>query len=342
MTGQRGYTIVELLVASAIMLAVLAAVTEVLHDGVLRAPVLEESSDLQQRSRVVVDLLSAELRKAGAGDDSGPLARYFPALLPRDAVSPPTVATPSVITVRYAPDGAATAQLAAPLLAGDSTAVLEPGGVCVANAIACGFTAGTTAVVYDRTGHADTFTVAGIGAGALNLGTHLVPRASAYGMGATVVEIVEVTFALDAGARTLTRDQNGTAMPVADNVLGLELQYLGVAGRTADPRPPDGTANCLYAADGTYLHGPTSGADLQPMLPAELVDGPFCGAGRLAYDVDLLRVRGVRVATRLDAASDALRGTDGRFFARPGRATSARVIPDIAATFTVTLRNHGR
>ena len=342
MTGQRGYTVVELLVASAIMLAVLAAVTEVLHDGVLRAPVLEESSDLQQRSRVVIDLLSAELRKAGAGDDSGPLGLYFPALLPRAAVSPPTAATPSVITVRYAPDGAATARLAAPLLAADNTVVLAAGGACVANAIACGFTAGTTAVVFDRTGHADTFTVAGIGAGALSVGTHLAPRASSYGIGATVLEIVETTFALDTGARTLTRDQNGTAMPVADNVLGLDFQYLGVAGRTAEPRPPDGVANCLYAADGTYLHGSTGVPDLQPVLPAELVDGPFCGAGRLAYDVDLLRVRAVRLATRLDAASDALRGTDGRFFARPGRATSARVIPDIAATFTVTLRNHGR
>jgi prepilin-type N-terminal cleavage/methylation domain-containing protein len=342
MKSQRGFTVVELLVASAIMLVVLGAVTKVLHDGVLRAPVLEESSDLQQRSRVVIDLLSAELRRAGAGDDSGPLALYFPALLPRDAVSPPTLAAPSVITVRYAPDGAATARLAAPLLAGDSTVILESGGVCVSNAIACGFTAGTSAVVFDRTGHADTFTVAGIGAGALSVGTHRGPRSSAYGIGATVVEMVEVTFAFDAAARTLTRDENGSAMPVADNLLALDFQYLGIGGRTAEPRPPDSVANCLYAADGTYLHGAPAVTDLQPIPPADLVDGPFCGTGRLAYDVDSLRVRAVRIAIRLDAASDALRGTDGRFFARPGRATSARVIPDIAATFTVTLRNYGR
>ena len=342
MRGARGYTVIELLVASAIMLAVLAAVTDVLHDGVLRAPVLEESSDLQQRARVVLDLLSAELRRAGAGEDSGPLSGYVPAVLPRGALLPPTVAVPTTVTLRYAPDGGAAARLGAPLLPGDSTLVLDPGGLCAASAIACGFTTGTTAAIVDRTGHADTFTVTGIGAGALSLGTHLGPRASAYGVGAAVLEIVEVTFALDAATRTLTRDQSGSAMPIADNVLALAFEYLGVAARPLEPRPPEGVANCLYAADGTYLHGPPGAVDVQIIPLAELMDGPFCGAGRLTFDVDLLRVRAVRLATRLDAASDALRGTDARFFARPGQATSARVIPDIAVSVTVGLRNHGR
>ena len=93
MRSERGYTVVELLVASAIVLAAVAAVGEVLHDGVLRAPVIEESVDLQQRSRVVIDLLSAELRKAGAGDEAGPLSASIPSLLPRHALAPSGVNT---------------------------------------------------------------------------------------------------------------------------------------------------------------------------------------------------------------------------------------------------------
>lgn len=343
MKSERGYTVVELLVASAIMLAVLAAVAEVLHGGVLRAPVIEESIDLQQRSRVVIDMLSSELRKAGAGDDVGPLSVRIPSVLPRNALSPPGVAVSDVVTVRYAPEGAAAARLGAPLLPADTTLVLDPGGVCVSNAVACGFTAGATAVVFDRTGNADTFAVAGIGPAALSVGNHLAPRASAYGVGATVLEVVEVTFALDAVARTLTREQHGAAMPIADNLLSLDFQYFGVTGRPTDPRPPLGVANCLYAADGTYLHGAPLGVpDVYPIPLAELMDGPFCGAGRLMYDVDLLRLRAVRLATRLETANDAVRGTDTRFFARPGQARSARVVPDIAGAVTVSLRNHGR
>ena len=41
MNGQRGYTLIELLIASAILLMVSGAVLGLLHDGLVAAPVLE-------------------------------------------------------------------------------------------------------------------------------------------------------------------------------------------------------------------------------------------------------------------------------------------------------------
>ena len=99
------------------------------------------------------------------------------------------------------------------------------------------------------------------------------------------------------------------------------------------PRPPDGEANCLYAADGTYQSAlPVLGAPgrLIELTPAMLTDGPWCGAGDTRYDADLLRVRRMRVSVRLQAGDAAARGTDPARFANPGSARrSALFVPDV-------------
>jgi hypothetical protein len=342
MTDERGYTIVELLVAAAVMLAVLAAVSMVLHAAILRVPWLEESTDLQQRTRAALELLSADLRSAGAGDPSARLAVRLPAVLPRTGAAAPTVASASALTVRYVPAGGAAARLGAPLLPADAVVVVAAGGACVSNAVACGFRAGSTALVFDGSGQADLLDINGIAPGALTT-TPVSARTASYPIGADVAELLDVSYTLDPVARVLQRQAGGAPLPVADNVTALAFEYAGIPGRPLEPVPPLGIANCLYDAGGTYLHPilPASGPYVV-ILPGELADGPFCGSGALAYDVDLLRIRAVQVRLRLDTGADALRGTDPRFFARPGPARDGRVIHDVELTQAVALRNVGR
>lgn len=342
MKDQRGFSIIELLVAAAVMLIVLAGVSTVLHAALLRVPWLEESTDLQQRTRAALEVLGADLRSAGAGGPAGELAVYLPAVLPRTRTDAPDVASAVALTVRYVPDDGAGTRLGAPLLPADGLAVLDGGGGCVTNAVACGFRSGSAALVFDGTGQADLLAIDAIAPGSLST-SNAAPRLVPYAVGAAIVELVEVSYTLDPAARVLQRDAGGGALPVADNVTSLSVDYIGTPGRPLEPAPPAGAANCLYAADGTYLHAvvPSGGPEV-PIAPAELADGPFCGVGPLAYDVDLLRIRGVRVRLRLDTGADALRGRDPALFARPGQARDGRVIHDMDVTLTASLRNVGR
>lgn len=342
MNRSHGYTVVELLVASAVMLVALAGITGAIHAAILRVPWLEESTELQQRTRAAVESMASELRAAGAGELAGPLAGRFASVLPRHAAAAPAVASNAVVTIRYAPVDAAVASLAAPLLTADPIATLTSGGVCPVTTVACGFTAGTFAVVFDAAGQADLLSVTTIAPSTLAVGPVHGPRAGAYAAGDTILELIEVTYSLDAASRTLRREEGGVVMPLVDHVTSLSFGYLGVAARPTEPRPPLGTANCLYAADGTYLHALVGGTALGPISTAELADGPFCGAGDQMYDVDLLRIRAVQVHLRLETGADMLRGTNPVWFSRPGTATDSRVIHDADLAFTVSLRNLGR
>jgi hypothetical protein len=229
MTDERGYTIIELLVAAAVMLTVVAGVAGVLHAALLRVPWLEESTDLQQRTRAALELLSADLRAAGASDPSGTLATHLPIVLPRTAAAAPTV-----------PAHGAAARLGAPLLPADALVVLDTGGVCVSNGIACGFRSGATALVSDRTGQGDLLGVDAIAPGAF---TTLVttPRLTSYALGADVTELLDVTYTLDAAARILERQAGGVSLPLADNVTALSFEYEGSAARPREPTPPSCT-----------------------------------------------------------------------------------------------------
>jgi hypothetical protein len=342
MNDEHGYTVVELIVAAAVMLTVLTGVSAVIHGAILRVPWLEESTDLQQRTRAALEALAADLRAAGAGEHAVALGSHVPIVLPRNGADAPNVASASVLTVRYVPPEGAAARLGGSFLPGDALLTLSGGGACVSNAVACGFRAGSTALVFDGTGQADLVAVDAIAPGAVTT-SPLLPRLASYGANARVAELLEVTYTLDPAARVLERRGSGVSLPLADNVTALSFEYSGAAGRPTEPRPPLGTANCLYRDDGTYLHPvlPSGGAPVV-ITPGELVDGPFCGTGPLAFDVDLLRIRAVRVRLRLDTGVALLRGTDPVLFARPGQARDTRLIHDVDLTIATTLRNVGR
>jgi hypothetical protein len=342
-TDARGYTLVELLLAAALMLTITASVANLVDAELLRAPLVEEGADLHQRTRVAVGRISADLRAAGAGPEGEPLSAFLPAVLPRRAGDPITTALGDTVTVRYVPAGGARSRLATSLAPGDPTIVLDTGGVCVRNAVACGFTAGTRAIVFDGRGQADVVAVDGISAGALTVSDAGASRVASYAAGAHVAELTEAAYLHDPALRQVRRETDGSGFPFVENVLTLEFRYFARALAPSAPKPPPGVANCLYAADGSPVPLVSPVADLHDPIPLErLRDGPFCGIGPMAFDVDLLRVQRVRIAARLETAMDGLRGTDLRFFARPGTAAGPRVLPDIVTTLDVTLRNPGR
>ena len=343
MNGQRGFSLIELLVAMAVMLAVLASTAAAVHHGLVRTPWLEEAADLQQRVRVAAESMAADIRAAGAGGMSGPIALRIPPVLPRDPGQGPTLVSPSTLTVRFAADDNAEATLAAALLPGDMSASLQPGATCVVNAFACGFVGGAAALVTDGVEFADLLTVTGVASGALAVADLLGPRTNSYSPGSRLTELTQVTYSFDPAARVLKRQHGASAVPMVDNLTQLAFSYLGVIDRPSEPRPPSGVANCLYEADGTPKFPSMTGSpELVPIPLADLADGPYCGIGPLQFDVDLLRIRAVRVEMRLDTGADLLRGTDPKYFSRPGLARSERVIPDVVSAFTVSLRNAGR
>jgi hypothetical protein len=127
-------------------------------------------------------------------------------------------------------------------------------------------------------------------------------------------------------------------MPFIDNVLDLRVSYFADASAATVPRPLESGSNCVYSP-GPVPRLEDYGAGLVELVPSRLADGPLCAAGALAFDGDLLRVRRVRIALRLQAASDEVRG-DGALFARPGRSRGGdSYVPDFAITFDVAPRN---
>ena len=341
MKHQAGYTLVELVVAAALMLTVASGLFAVIGKGLGSSAVWNESADLHQRARVAAETFTAEINAAGAGTPSGSLVRFLPAVQPgRRGLG----AAADAITVRYVPLNGASTTLGTDLAPGASAAVLviDPG--CGVATTACGFVAGMDVILFDQAGNWDLSTVQSIAPGTLELANLTGMRSSTYLAGSHIAQLTETTLFLDRAERQLRREQPGaSALPVIDNVVDLQLSYFGDPLPPVEPLPPLGVANCLATDTGAPIAQPVLYADRGglALLPiAMLTDGPYCGAGGGAYDVDLLRIRSIRAVVRLQAGAETLRGGDPRLFARPGSAgTRDRMIPDEIVTLDLTPRN---
>ena len=89
MDGRRraaGFTIIEMLIATIVMMAVTGAVFTLLNPAQGINQTQPEVSDLQQRMRVGVDTLTKDLIMAGAGSymgsSAGALYNYFAPIMP--------------------------------------------------------------------------------------------------------------------------------------------------------------------------------------------------------------------------------------------------------------------
>jgi Tfp pilus assembly protein PilW len=335
MRRQRGFSLVEMVIATALTMALVASVFAMVHPSHGAFETGLEAADMQQRLRVAVDALTRDLGMAGAGayagGQVGPLIRDFAPVLPfRHGLSGDAgvgVFRSDLITVISVPSTAAQTTLAADLIPGAITlqAAAAPG--CPAGTNLCGFASGVTILVYDDTGAFETFTIATVADAAAQLTLTARPAGSAstvYRAGSNLVEARVDVYFLKADAASQTYQlmhYDGSAnpdVPVVDHVVGLAFEYYGEAPGS-DPASP-----------------------LVPLTAAELVDGPWrpddTDANR--WDADLLRIRKISVTIRVEAAAAALRGPAGALFANGGSSRDGhRWMPDQEIRFHVSPRN---
>lgn len=248
MAGEAGFTLAEMLVASAIMITITASVFALLNpaQGIYKAQ--PEAADLQQRLRVGVDTLTKDLVMAGAGTYTGAAAgalyNYFAPVMPyrmgyqnndpaagvfyrADAISlmyvPPT---PSQTSIRdqmpiNAQELKVNAQANCPPSRQDQL---------------CGFFNGMRALIFDTAGAWDALTITNVQDPALHL-QYAGDLSTAYGPGSQITQVQTHTYYLKTDVATNTYqlmhyDGFKTDLPVVDNVVKLEFQYFG------DPQPP--------------------------------------------------------------------------------------------------------
>ena len=346
-----GFALLEVLIGSAITLVLIAVTCQLAADAHASWRSASARVDLQQRARVIVDLLSRTLREGGVPPLSGParttLVRGIPAILPRRVGTrgphPPDEFRNDAFTVLRALADTEGAVLATPAAAG--TTVLELAGSSTCVLAACGFDEGASLLLLDATGQYDIFTVVSVAGMVIEVRHHGPSPSAAYPAGTAAIAVESASFAVDAPSRSLRRyDGDLTDLPVVDDVVEMGVAYFGESLPPVWPKPPAGAANCLYDADGSYqaalLPALGSPGRLVELTEATLTDGPWCGTGDTRFDADLLRVRRVRVSLRLQAGDASVRGTDRARFSTAGFARDAAVVvPDITVAFDLTLRN---
>ena len=337
MRHDSGVSLVEVLVALAIFLVVSGAFLQVAAGSQRLARSQSEATDLHQRVRVAAERLRSDIARAGSGPIRGSfpgslsafVAPIVPARTGARGADPAMTAATDRLTIVFVPEGAWPAVLTAPMTSPAAALVIdaaEPG--CPGDGM-CGFTAGTRALLVDITaageGH-EVFTVTGTAAGLAHDGAN-PPFVRAYAAGAYVVPVVQRTYYFDrAGHRLMVYDGYQSEMPFIDNVLDVRFSYFADASASSVTPPPDGVATCVYDAGAPSMPRlEDRGGGLMLLAPARMSDGPVCGAGDLSFDGDLLRLRRVRIALRLEAASDEVR-SDGE-------------LPDFDITFDVMPRS---
>jgi prepilin-type N-terminal cleavage/methylation domain-containing protein len=256
-TSQSGFTLVEVLVATTIMVVVTAGIFDVVSQSGGVFQVQPEVSELQQRLRVGVTQIRRDLMDAGAGSYSGlndttnyqtarSLANYFAPVLPyvqsSDAnddgrgrffsnritiISVPTAAAQTSLKSDMS-SGFAQMQVADPLRGFHAA---TPDGI------------GTKAVIYDGTGAFDEFVVTAVDEGGANLGFQHLQQAvlsQAYKVPSRISEVTSHAYFLKADTQQLMYDDGfGNVTPMLDNVVALKFEYYG------DPSPP------AFVAPGT-------------------------------------------------------------------------------------------
>jgi Tfp pilus assembly protein PilW len=263
MVRAGGFSLLELVIATALTTAVLAGVFAMLHPARGAFQTAVEIADLQQRLRVAVDTLTRDLAMAGSGAYAagriGPLIYTFAPVLPfrqgQSGADPPGTFRPDVLTLISVPSTAAQTTLAVDLMPAALTVQTTAAPGCPAGSNLCRFAAGMTVIVYDETGNVGAFTIAAVDDAAAQL-TFTARSANTagttYKRGSTVIEASLHVYYLKTDLATQTfqlMHYDGTAnadVPVVDHIVGLTFEFHG------DPVPPTLTA----AGDATYGPAP--------------------------------------------------------------------------------------
>jgi prepilin-type N-terminal cleavage/methylation domain-containing protein len=263
MRNESGFSLLEVMVSTAIMLVVTAGVFTVLNPSQGAYSQEPEVADMQQRLRVSTDTLYKDFVMAGAGayngSLTGSLASFFAPILPYRNGSanddPPGTFKTNVVTLMYVPSTTSQTSMQGhgPSQGSSEVAVnQEPG--CPSGDPLCGFWTGMQALVYDDTGNYDTFTVTNVQDNAMHL-QHNSDKWTYQNYNPASTKIVQLsshTYYLKADAPTQTYQLMhydggiGPDVPVVDNVVGLNFDYYG------EPQPPQ----LLDATKLTTSYGP--------------------------------------------------------------------------------------
>ena len=293
--GEKGFSLVEALLAAMLSLVVAAAVFALMQpsNGLFASEL--ESADMQQRLRVAEGTLARSLMAAGAGvyagRQSGPLVMYVPPVLPfREGArggDPIGTFASDRITILSVPATTAQTVLSQPLAPGDLTfspAGADDGGCGVGDPM-CGFSPNAQVLVFDESGHYDLFTIAAVNGGFAHLSLNRASNTmtTSYPAGSKVVEVESHTYYLktDVAARSgqlMHYDgSNNPDVPIVDNVVGLRFEYDGDSQPPTMTRPLDDVSsprttygapprrvsppfaageNCLFVNDGSPTPAP--------------------------------------------------------------------------------------
>jgi hypothetical protein len=263
---ERGFSMIEALVATALTLAITAAAFAIVRSSEGHFAVQPEAVDMHQRLRVAAGTLYADLLQAGAGADRGPnrgsLAQSFAPVLPyRQGTSqddPAGSFATDTITVMFIPPTVAQTSLSGPIgLSGELGLNIDAG--CPSGDPVCGFRRDMGIVLYDAGGHYETFTVTDAQSNPLlaqRVGRGLTSPSYAANT-TTVAQLVNVVYSLKLNQATDTYQLvvndggNGNDAPVVDHLVALEFAYYG------DPNPPVLTGKALTEPVGPWTtYGP--------------------------------------------------------------------------------------
>ena len=91
LSSAAGFTFIELLVASAMFVAMAGAMIELARGARMASTAIGDAADVQQKMRVAADAIQHDLSVAGAGSalpaGGGSLARFLPAIRPSAGIA---------------------------------------------------------------------------------------------------------------------------------------------------------------------------------------------------------------------------------------------------------------
>ena len=350
----RGFGLLELLIATAIGVVVLAVLLQFAAAAHILTGVQGETADLQQRLRVAVETIRHDVMLAGAGpirgSSRGPLNNVFPPILP--ARTGATGSDPELsfhsdrISILYVPHDGSQTHVTADMATAGSPIAIDGNAPGCRPSSACDFTVGTDVLIYEADGVGaahEVFTVRAVDP-ANDLLTPSAPLSRPYVAPAQVAAVVRRTYYLDtSGKRLMMYDGARSDVPLVDHVVDLQFAYYGDPRPDSVPPPAPGAANCAYAGSPPVSILTNLGGDGPKLMNGSLLtDGPPCGHPPFQFDGDLLRIRRVSFTVRVEAESAGFRAR-GTSFASPGISrASARSVADLPITVDVAPRNMAR
>ena len=328
--------LIELLVSVTIVLALLGAVFSLVDPSGGALSVQSLTADLHQRQRATLGELHRHLLLAGSGPHpgmNGVLAHLRPAVAPalRGAAGDLSPGADRV-SVLYTPPGETGALLASDLVGSPATIGLLSPAACT---LPCGLSdrGGGLALVFDTTGRSDLYRVSSL-TGATAVLQHVGGGTPVYAAGAFIAPVVIRGFHHDRGAEQLrVHNGAGSDLPFVDGVVDFAVRYFGTAQPVLPPAagPAAVTAPCLRAVAAAAP--PASGIGVLDL--ALFGDDWSCGGG-MPFDVDLFRIRRIRIDLTLRVRDAAWRRPETGRVLTPVRSAAIR---DIVATLDVAPRS---